>query len=334
MDEIHRELLMKRQKYLRDNIIMEERLLRRLKDCGVFSNSMIQTIQEYPWVVDNFREKEQDLMEHARANSDVNPDIRQTVKEYVRELARTTRMNNAQRKNVEDFLCRQITIDTNLNNGSMPGKKLYSIHKLLMQAMHVTSLNENEQMDVNNILPDNVTIDKIETEVMHMVNRVQDLETVIDTCYEKLGETNKEKELPDLVWTQQKQLLEKEIQIEELKAKVTTQHKTMRLAREKEKRAREESVKNSKDKEDVERSLDILKAKIHKMQEERQRIGMRMAFDSGNAIVASTSTAATSAEASTMQDPSHSEQKPPKVRMEEKTKHVHVDDKTSRLWEH
>ncbi|KAH3842399.1 hypothetical protein DPMN_115895 [Dreissena polymorpha] len=49
-------------------------------------------------------------------------------------------MNNAQRKNVEDFLCRQITIDTNLNSGSMPGRKLYAIHRRLMQGKGATGL--------------------------------------------------------------------------------------------------------------------------------------------------------------------------------------------------
>ena len=44
MEDVHRELLVKRQKYLRDNVIMEPGLLRRLKDAGVFSNSMIHAI--------------------------------------------------------------------------------------------------------------------------------------------------------------------------------------------------------------------------------------------------------------------------------------------------
>jgi len=136
-------------------------------------------------------------------------------------------------------------------------------------------------MDVNDILPDNVTIDKIEMEVSHLVHRVAELEAVVDSCYEKLGETTREKELPDLVFAQQKLLLEREIMLEELKARVTAQQKTMRMARERERRAREESERNKEGREEVERSLDTLKVKIQRMQEERQRIGMRMAFDNG-----------------------------------------------------
>ncbi|XP_052277719.1 DNA ligase 1-like [Dreissena polymorpha] len=312
MDDIHRELLLKRQRYLRDNVIMEEGLLSKLRESGVFNTSMIQVIQseidndrqmarlldmltkrgpeaydkfmdclseDYPWVVQNFREKEAELMEQDRAESDVNRDIRQTVKAYVKELARTTRMNNAQRKNVEDFLCRQITIDTNLNSGSMPGRKLYAIHRRLMQGIPLSSLDESDQGDLENILPDNVTIDKIEKEVSLLVDRVQELETIIESCYEKLGETSKDKFLPDLVFCQHKLLLERDIKIEELKQKVQSQQKTMRLAREKERRAREESEKNKEGKDEVVKSLDTLKIKIQKMQEERQRMGMRMAFD-------------------------------------------------------
>lgn len=45
MDETHRELLLKRQKYLRENVIMEEGLLLKLKEKGVFTGTMISIIQ-------------------------------------------------------------------------------------------------------------------------------------------------------------------------------------------------------------------------------------------------------------------------------------------------
>ncbi|KAH3842335.1 hypothetical protein DPMN_115832 [Dreissena polymorpha] len=130
----------------------------------------------------------------------------------------------------------------------------------------LSSLDESDQGDLENILPDNVTIDKIEKEVSLLVDRVQELETIIESCYEKLGETSKDKFLPDLVFCQHKLLLERDIKIEELKQKVQSQQKTMRLAREKERRAREESEKNKEGKDEVEKSLDTLKVNRQKAQ--------------------------------------------------------------------
>ena len=45
MEETHRELLIKRQKYLRENVIMEEGLLMRLRDKGIFTGTMVSIIQ-------------------------------------------------------------------------------------------------------------------------------------------------------------------------------------------------------------------------------------------------------------------------------------------------
>lgn len=228
------------------------------------------------------------------ANSDVTSQTRQAVKEYVRELARTTRINAAQKRAIEDFLCRHIAIDTNLNNTTLPGNKLYGIHKKLMSAIHVTSLDESDQMDLKDILPGNVTIERIEKEVAHLINRVKELETVIDGCYEKLGEANKEKDLSDLVYVQRKIALERGIKIEELKDQIFHQQKNVRLAKDREKKAQEASKKIEEEKEEVERSLEMLKIKIQKLQEERQRMGMRMAFDTTNAVSNSTLTAPSS----------------------------------------
>lgn len=224
------------------------------------------------------------------ADSDVTSHTRNTVKEYVRELARTTRINNAQKRAIEDFLCRHITIDTNLNNATMPGNKLYGIHKKLMAAIHVSSLDESDQMDLKDILPENVTIEKIEKEVAHLVHRVKELETVIDGCYEKLEETNKDKDLVDLVFIQRKIALEKSIKVQELMNQISQQQKKVRLARDRERRAQEASQKIEEEKEDVERSLEMLKQKIQKLQEERQRMGMRMAFDSNTTNAGSVTT--------------------------------------------
>lgn len=147
--------------------------------------------------------------------------MRRTVREYIKELSRTTRLNTAQQKAMEDFLCRHITIDTNLNNSKLPGNKLFSIHKLLLSVIPLSSLDESDQMDLKATLPENVSIDKIEKEVNYLVARVHELETVIDNCYDKLGETNKEHDLPDLIHSQRKMLLEKEIKIHELKNQVS-----------------------------------------------------------------------------------------------------------------
>jgi len=231
------------------------------------------------------------LVFYIQANSDVTSQTRLTVKEYVRELAKTTRINNAQKRAIEDFLCRHITIDTNLNNATLPGNKLYGIHKRLLAAIHLSSLDESDQMDLHDILPGNVTIEKIEKEVSHLVNRIQELEAMIDGCYERIGEPNKEKDLSDLVYVQRKIALERGIKIEELKEQIFSQQKKVRLAKDREKKAQEVSQKIEEEKEDVERSLEMLKGKIQKLQEERQRMGMRMAFDTNTTTVTSVPTA-------------------------------------------
>lgn len=45
MDDVHRELLKKRQKYIVENVIMEDGLLTKLKEKGLFTNTMIGIIQ-------------------------------------------------------------------------------------------------------------------------------------------------------------------------------------------------------------------------------------------------------------------------------------------------
>lgn len=157
------------------------------------------------------------LKKYISANSDVSPEIRQAVRDYIKELARTTRLNTAQQKAMEDFLCRHITIDTNLNNVKLPGNKLYHIHKELLSVIPLTSLDESDQMDLRGVLPENVSIEKIEKETVLVVDRVHELEAIIDTCYDKIGEENKDGDLPDLIHSQRKMLLEKEIRIQELK---------------------------------------------------------------------------------------------------------------------
>lgn len=169
---------------------------------------------------------------------------------------------------------------------------MYGIHKKLLAAIHLASLDESDQMDLNDILPENVTIEKIEKEVSYLVNRIKELETVIDGCYDKLGETNKEKDLVDLVYTQRKIALERGIKMEEMKDQIFAQQKKVRLAKDRERKAQEASQKIEEEKEDVERSLEMLKGKIHRLQEERQRMGMRVAFDSSTTTASSTVTTA------------------------------------------
>ncbi|XP_045215573.2 uncharacterized protein LOC123565864 isoform X2 [Mercenaria mercenaria] len=328
MDELHRELLKKRRPYLQENVIMENGLLMKLKEKGLFSNTMIAIIQgesdpeiqmnrmldmipkrgpeafnkflecledDYPWVVKNFKEKEIELINfNARANSDVNPEIRRAVKEYIRELARTTRLNLAQQRAMEDFLCRHITIDTNLNNVKLPGHKLYNIHKQLLSVIPLTVFDESDQMDLKATLPENVSIDKIEKEVKHLIDRVHELEALIETCYEKIGESDRTVDLPDLVHTQRRLLLQKEIEIQELKNQVSTQMRRMRLTVDKARKAQEANQKNEEEKEELEKSLDTLKTKIQKLQEERQKMAMKMAFDGNSSIGPATSTAPSS----------------------------------------
>ena len=44
MEDLHRELLRKRQKYLQENVIMEEGLALALQEKGVFTQSMVSSI--------------------------------------------------------------------------------------------------------------------------------------------------------------------------------------------------------------------------------------------------------------------------------------------------
>lgn len=45
MEDLHRELLRRRQKYLQENVIMEDGLLTALQEKGVFTSSMVASIQ-------------------------------------------------------------------------------------------------------------------------------------------------------------------------------------------------------------------------------------------------------------------------------------------------
>ena len=45
MEDIHRELLKKRRPYLLENVIMEEGLLTKLREVGLFSTTMVAIIQ-------------------------------------------------------------------------------------------------------------------------------------------------------------------------------------------------------------------------------------------------------------------------------------------------
>ncbi|KAL4228014.1 hypothetical protein ACF0H5_013452 [Mactra antiquata] len=253
---------------------------------NAFTKFMECLEDDYPWVVLNFKEKEVELINfNIRANSDVSPEIRQAVRDYIRELARTTRLNTAQQKAMEDFLCRHITIDTNLNNVKLPGNKLYHIHKQLISVIPLTSLDESDQMDLKGVLPENVSIEKIEKEAGLLVDRVHELETIIEGCYEKLGEETKDGDLPDLIHSQRKMLLEKEIRIQELKNQLSNQMRKMRLTADKARKAQEASQRNEEEKEELVKSLEILKVKIQKLQEERQRMAMKMAFDNVTSVV-------------------------------------------------
>ena len=228
------------------------------------------------------------------ANSDVNPEIRRTVKDYIKELARTTRLNHAQQRAMEDFLCRHITIDTNLTNTKLPGYRLYKIHKQLLSVIPVTSFVESDQMDLKGTIPENVSIDKIETEVQYIIDRVHELEATIENCYEKLGEETRNVDLPDLIHSQRRLLLQKEIEIQQLKNQISSQIRKMRLAADKAKKAQEANQKNAEEKEELEKSLDTLKVKIQRLQEERQKMAMKMAFDGSTSIGPATSTAPSS----------------------------------------
>ena len=144
----------------------------------------------------------------------------------------------------------------------------------------MSALDESDQMAIRDTLPENVTIDKIEKEITLLCDRVNDLQSTLDTCYEKLGESNKEKELPDLIFSMRKLLLEKEIRIEGIKNQLLSQTRAVRLAKDRAKKAIEASQRVEEEKEELERSVETLKSKIQKLQEERQRIGMKIAIDS------------------------------------------------------
>lgn len=63
----------------------------------------------------------------------------------------------------------------------------------------------------------------------------------------------------------------------------------MRLTADKARKAQEASQKNEEEKEELEKSLDSLKGKIQKLQEERQRMAMKMAFDTTTNVGPTTS---------------------------------------------
>ena len=196
----------------------------------------------------------------------------------MKDLAKTTRINNAQQKAIEEFLCRHTMTDANFNV-KLPNNRLYSMHKHLMHFISISSLDESDQMELKDVFPDNVNLDKIEKEIHLLTHRVGELQHTVDSCYEKLGESNKDKELPDLIYSIRKMYLEREIRIEEAKNQYLSMSRALRLAKDRERRAKELNSQQEAEKEELTRSLDTLKTKIHKLQEERQRMGMRIAFE-------------------------------------------------------
>lgn len=309
MEDLHRELLKKRQKYLQENVIMEDGLLTSLQEKGIFTPTMVSSIQsekdpekqmtrlldmipkrgpeayekfmealkpDYPWIVENFKDREEDMK--AKGSPNVLPELRRNIKECVKDLAKTTRINAAQQKAIEDFLCRHTMTDANFNV-KLPSNRLYSIHKHLMHFISVSSLDESDQMELKDIFPDNVNLDKVEKEIHLLTHRVHELQHIVDSCYDKLGETNKEKELPDLIYSIRKMYLEREIRIEEAKSQYLNMSRQLRVAKDRERRAKELNSQQEAEKEELTRSLDSLKIKIHKLQEERQRMGMKIAFE-------------------------------------------------------
>ena len=52
MEDLHRELLKKRQKYLQENVIMEDGLLTALQEKGIFTPTMVSSIQVSNFVTD------------------------------------------------------------------------------------------------------------------------------------------------------------------------------------------------------------------------------------------------------------------------------------------
>lgn len=45
MEELHRELIKKRKPYIQENVIMEESMLVKMKEKGLFTNTMITSIK-------------------------------------------------------------------------------------------------------------------------------------------------------------------------------------------------------------------------------------------------------------------------------------------------
>lgn len=309
MEDLHRELLRRRQKYLQDNVIMEDGLLKALQEKGVLTPTMVSSIQgvdeldrqmarmldmipkrgpeayekfmevltpDYPWIVENFRDREEDMK--SKGSPNLLSELRKNVKECVKDLAKTTRINNAQSKAIEDFLCRHTLTDANFNI-KLPNNRLYSIHRQLMSCISISSLDESDQMELKDVFPDNVNLDKIEKEIQLLIHRVHELQHTVDSCYDKLGESNKEKELPDLVYSLRKMYLEREIRVEEAKNQYLNMTRQLRIAKDRERQARVLSTQQEAEKEELSHSLDTLKGKIQKLQEERQRMGMRIAFE-------------------------------------------------------
>lgn len=309
MEDLHRELLRRRQKYLQENVIMEDGLLTALQEKGVFTSSMVASIQsekepekqmirlldmipkrgpeayekfmevlkpDYPWIVESFKDREEDMK--SKGSPNLLPELRRNIRECVKDLAKTTRINNAQSKAIEEFLCRHTMTDASFNV-KLPNNRLYSIHRHLMSCISISSLDESDQMELKDIYPDNINLDKIEKEIHLLTHRVHELQHIVDSCYDKLGESNKEKELPDLVFSLRKMYLEREIRIEEAKNQYLNMSRQLKQARDRERRARELHTQQEAEKEELSKSLDSLKIKIQKLQEERQRMGMKIAFE-------------------------------------------------------
>ncbi|KAL3866427.1 hypothetical protein ACJMK2_043724 [Sinanodonta woodiana] len=311
MNDIHREVFKRRYRYLFDNIIMEHRLCKALQDKGIFTEGMVNLIMneaghdrqlqkmlewlprrgpkafdafleviivDYAWVVDNLKECEQDIISSREAakTDDIQPEVKRSVKDHVKDLARTTRLNQAQQKAIEEFLCRHMVDDRHMVKSSAP--MLYKLHRMLMSCIPLNTLDESDQMDLN-CGPESVTLEKIEKEVALLTQRMSDIQSTVDSCYDRIGETNKDKELPDLIFSMRKSYLEKDIRLEEMKKQVVLAHKNLRVTKEKLKKLQEANVKQEEEKGELEQSLESLKQKIIKLSEERQKLGMRQAFD-------------------------------------------------------
>ena len=219
-----------------------------------------------------------DLQFFTPGSPNILPELRRTIKDCVKDLAKTTRINNAQQKAIEEFLCRHTMTDANFNI-KLPSNRLYSMHKHLMHFISISTLDECDQMELKDVFPDNVNLDKIEKEIHLLTHRVSELQHIVDSCYEKLGETSKDKDLPDLIYSIRKMYLEREIRVEEAKNQYLNMSRALRLAKDRERRAKELNSQQEAEKEELTKSLDSLKTKIHKLQEERQRMGMKIAFE-------------------------------------------------------